>query len=156
MIIRKMTLDDLDAVNQLYTSVSSIHVKKRPDLFKMQSEQVYTEEVCTDVFEDEDAELIVAEEDGEVCGYAYYYFIYVEDDEIFTDKLTLRVNEICVSESHRHKGIGKKLMEYMRDVARERNCYDLTLFVYECNENAERFYENIGMQVRSSVMEWIV
>lgn len=54
------------------------------------------------------------------------------------------------------KGVGKKLYDYVLDYARESQCYNVTLNVWEGNGPAKRFYEKCGMQVQKTGMETVL
>ncbi|SMC82162.1 GNAT family N-acetyltransferase [Sporomusa malonica] len=54
------------------------------------------------------------------------------------------IENVVVSQKSRRLGIGKKLMSYIEDRARERNCY-FTMFTSTAKrKEAHAFYESIG------------
>ena len=69
---------------------------------------------------------------------------------------TLYVDDLCVSENARGRGIGQSLFEFAKRYAKEIGCYDLTLNVWEGNETARAFYEKVGMSVKETQMEIIL
>lgn len=76
--------------------------------------------------------------------------------ESLTDIVTLFVDDLCVSEKARGKGLGAKLYEYVVDFALKNGCYNVTLDVWSCNEQAVKFYEKCGMKVQKVIMEKIL
>ncbi len=59
---------------------------------------------------------------------------------------------IAVLESHRRRGIGTRLIEHARDVARKRGVGGVRLHVWEHNEAARKTYEALGFSTMSRVM----
>lgn len=57
------------------------------------------------------------------------------------DFTTLYIDDLCVDENSRGQHVGRKLYEYVLNYAREQGCYDVTLNVWEGNDNARAFYE---------------
>ena len=56
----------------------------------------------------------------------------------------------------RAKHIGTSLYEFVLDFAKKSGCYNLTLNVWACNENALRFYEKRGLKPQKIGMEVIL
>ena len=77
-------------------------------------------------------------------------------DNILTDVQTLYIDDLCVDENVRGLGVGRALYAYVRDFAKEQGCYNLTLNVWACNENALRFYEACGLKPQKIGMETIL
>ncbi|MDE6724476.1 MAG: GNAT family N-acetyltransferase, partial [Ruminiclostridium sp.] len=57
-----------------------------------------------------------------------------------------------VDERERHRGIGKKLFEGVKEYAKEMGCNAVQLGVNAENENARGFYEKIGLLPRTIIM----
>ena len=155
MNIRPMEKRDLAAANRLLSQVLEVHHQGRPDLFKTGCKK-YTDEELFVILEDESRPIFVAEEEGEVLGYAFCVFSEVKDNNILTDTKTLYIDDLCVDETARRGGVGKALYQYVRTYAKEQGCYNLTLNVWGCNHSAMGFYEAMGMTVQRTTMEQIL
>ena len=66
------------------------------------------------------------------------------------------IEDLCVHENCRGKGIGKKLYEFCVSLAKELGCYHLTLNVWHLNESAVKFYQKLGMSPLKTTMERIL
>ena len=75
---------------------------------------------------------------------------------MITDIKTLYIDDLCVDESLRGRGIGRELYEAALSLARESGCYNLTLNVWSCNPSAMRFYEAQGLVPQKVCMEKIL
>jgi ribosomal protein S18 acetylase RimI-like enzyme len=75
---------------------------------------------------------------------------------VLTDIKTLYIDDICVDENHRRKGVGEALYKYVVEYAKENNYYNITLNVWNCNPGAMKFYEAMGLKPLKVCMEQIL
>ncbi|HEY41008.1 MAG TPA: GNAT family N-acetyltransferase [Dehalococcoidia bacterium] len=88
-------------------------------------------------------ELIVAEEDGEVIGTMVLLIV----PNLSHHGLPWAVVENVVTDRRfQRKGIGRLMMEYAINRAREAGCYKLQLASSKTREDAHRFYESLGFE----------
>lgn len=92
---------------------------------------------------DKNNELIVAEIDGEIAGTLQLTFT---PSISFQGGKRTTVESVRVDEKFRGKGIGKELMLYAIERAREENCVFVQLTTNAEREEAHRFYENLGFK----------
>ena len=65
------------------------------------------------------------------------------------NRKVLMLDELCVHENHRCRGIGKQMMVDIRELALEWGCTDIQLGVYAQNSAAIDFYKKVGMTISS-------
>ncbi|WP_433368285.1 N-acetyltransferase family protein [Actinoplanes sp. CA-142083] len=98
-------------------------------------------------------ELIVAEQDGEIVATCQL---------TFTPGLSrggswrMTVEAVRVSAERRGGGIGRKLMAYAMDRARERNCRIVQLTTDKRRTEAHRFYESLGFTASHEGMKKVL
>lgn len=155
MEIRRAKEEDLEGVSKLLYQVLEVHHKGRPDIF-YGGVKKYTEEETLRIFENEKTPVFVAVEDGKVLGYAFCVDQQIKDSHILTDIRTLYIDDLCVDEKIRGKGIGKSLYQYVVDYAKRGGYYNLTLNVWSCNRSALAFYEKMGLVPQKIGMEKIL
>ena len=63
---------------------------------------------------------------------------------------------IVVDKEFRNKGIGKKLFEYITNLAKQNGISSVIVEVFAFNKDAIKFYQNIGMTARKIVYENIL
>lgn len=63
----------------------------------------------------------------------------------------LDIDSIGVDETYKNRDIGKKLLEYVKEYAKENDYTDLRLTVNEENNNAKHLYEQIGFKIKNIV-----
>lgn len=153
MRIRKAQEKDIERINDLLYQVCMIHHRGRPDLFRAGAKK-YTEEQLIGILHDEQTPVLAAvDDDDTLMGYAFCIFREVKGDNILMDLKSLYIDDLCVDERARGKGIGKALYEAVREFARENGCRSLTLNVWSCNPAAHAFYERCGFVPQKTVME---
>ncbi len=155
MIIRRAENKDLDGINKLLCQVLMVHHNGRPDIFKPNAKK-YKDNELLEIIADDKKPIFIAEEDGEVLGYAFCIFQQHIENNILTDIKTLYIDDLCVNEECRGKHIGSKLYEYVLDFAKNEGCYNVTLNVWACNESALKFYEKMGLEPQKIGMEKVL
>ena len=96
----------------------------------------WKEEQIRDAIDSENAIVLVAEEDGAVCGYAVLYFAGGDGE----------LESIAVKEECRGKGIGKCLLNALIDETVMKGNSRIFLEVREKNPAARKLYENAGFK----------
>ena len=91
-----------------------------------------------------------------MVGYGFCQIKTYENDPVMTDRTELYIDDLCVDESCRGKGVGKAVYNEILRYARMRKCYHVTLNVWACNESAMKFYESLGLKVQKIGMETIL
>ncbi len=86
------------------------------------------------------AETLLAEDGGQVVGYALFFPTY----STFRGRPGLYLEDLFVEPAHRGKGHGKALLAAVARLAVERGCGRLEWSVLNWNEPAIRFYRSVG------------
>lgn len=92
--------------------------------------------------------VVMAEWEGEVVGFAFYFFNY----STWQGRPGLYLEDLFVRPSHRGKGIGKALLVHLAGIAVRENCGRFVWQVLDWNEPAIEFYESLGARV---MHEWL-
>lgn len=154
MNIRRAVEKDLPALNRLLRQVLDVHCEGRPDIFRANTKK-YTDEELLVILKDDAAPVFVAEEMGEVLGYAFCVF-QIPKSHVLAPVKSLYIDDLCVDQTIRGKGVGRALYEHVLAFAKEQDCYNVTLNVWACNESAIRFYERLGLRPQKIGMETIL
>lgn len=153
--VRRAESGDLAVVNKLLYQVEDLHRVGRPDIFKP-GEKKYTDEQLLQIFKSELTPVFVAVEGDAVLGYVFCIVQQTVGAKCIFDHKTLYIDDLCVDESARGKGVGKILYDYAIDYARSIGCHNVTLHVWEKNPGARAFYEKMGMGVQQTTMEVVL
>ena len=120
IIIRRMTLADVPAVAALEAAAFALPWKEADFEFEMLQNPV--------------ARYLVAEEAGSILGFAGAHIILDEG----------HVTNVVVDEAHRGRGLGRRLMHSLMQLAANLGARYLTLEVRESNAQARSLYSALG------------
>jgi len=152
MEFRKAKKEDLSQVVEIMEQIQRLHEEARPEIFKSKTKEQIEQEAL-ELIEDEKEYVIIAVNDGEVCGILMCNLKDVKNHRNLKDSKSLWIDELGVNEKYRKLGIGKQLMKHAEELAKELKCKTITLNCWSFNENALRFYEKQGMVNQRIIME---
>jgi len=95
-------------------------------------------------FVDKNSVFFIAENDGEMIGYAKLQKNSGED--CVSDKNPIELQRLYVERKFHGAGIAAKLMEACFEEAKRQNFQTIWLGVWEYNFRAQKFYEKLGFQ----------
>jgi ribosomal protein S18 acetylase RimI-like enzyme len=154
-MIRFATERDIPRLGELLRQVALVHHNGRPDIFN--AGRKYDDRQLQDLLADPTRPILVAVDDADtVIGYCFGVYQHHPHDGVLTAIKTLYIDDLCVDETIRGRGIGRALYAAAVDMARENGCYNVTLNVWACNTSALRFYESLGMQQQKIGMEQVL
>lgn len=92
---------------------------------------------------DSNHRLIVAEKEGQVIGTLHLMFL---PSISFQGGLRAQIESVRVDKRCRNMGIGREMMEWAIDRARERGAHVAQLTTHLSRKDAHRFYERLGFK----------
>ena len=155
MTIRFACEKDIPQMLDLLLQVGEVHHQIRPDLFRAGA-QKYDEAALRRLLKTSDRPILAAEEDGKMVGYAFCILQITKDDPVLCDRRVLYIDDLCVDENHRGRGIAGALYRRSLELAKELSCDAVTLNVWCGNDSAMAFYQKQGMKPRNITMESIL
>ena len=155
MEVTRAKQEDMPKILELLNEVLEIHHKIRPDIF-MPGKTKYTNEMLKRMINDDNNPIYVAREDNEVLGYAFCELKEVPFSTTMVPFKSLFIDDLCVDQNIRSKGVGKALFEHVKKEAKRLGCYEVTLNVWEGNDSAIAFYKKMDMKVKEYQMEYIL
>lgn len=85
------------------------------------------------------ANFLIAEEQNRVIGYLAFYKNQ--------NAMELYITSLCVSNTHRGKGIGKKLLDHLCNIGLSEGYSNISLEVRKNNKNAFGFYKKMQFEI---------
>lgn len=152
MMIRRAREEDIPALQSLLGQVLEVHHEARPDIFKAKGSKFSDPQLRHLLRDDHKPIFVYEDEAGRVLGHLFL-IIEERDSAIFEPRKTLFIDDLCVDEAARGLKIGQKLYQFALDFAKEQDCYNMTLHVWNANAGAYRFYEKRGMTPQYTQME---
>ena len=155
MTIRFACEQDIPAMIDLLQQVGEVHHQIRPDLFRPGA-QKYDRAALQRLLAVKDRPILIAEEEGVVGGYCFCILQVTENDPVLCDRRVLYIDDLCVDEGVRGKGVAQALYEGALALGKELDCDAVTLNVWCGNDRAMKFYEKSGLKPQKVGMEVIL
>ena len=153
MHIRAAVIEDIEKILELEKQVFDIHFNARPDRIKKIPANY---DRVKSIIESNDSKIFVAINDKDVLGYCTICIRSIKDHVMLHDMINIVIDDMCIDENQRNKGIGKFFFEEVKNFAKNTGAKNIELNVWEFNENAIKFYEKIGMKTITRKMEFKV
>ena len=154
MIVRRAENRDIPAILGLLKQVNEVHAKARPDIFKLTTK--YNAEEVEAIIADKNTPVFVGGQNGKIAGYAMCRVLEHRGEKLLADIKTLYLDDLCVDEDMRGRGVGSEIFSHVLAFAKDSGCYNLTLNVWACNPAAETFYKKCGLLAQRTTMEKIL
>lgn len=151
--IRQLTINDFDAVNDIFMQMQALHVTHRPDLYRK-----IEKPTCTRAWDYESSLknnsilMLGAEDAGKIVGFCMVEMRQPEGKAL-VPCISAHIRNLAVHENHRRKGIATALYKEAVRCAKAHGAVRIDLKVYSFNEAAIAFYQSLGMTVQSYTME---
>ena len=106
------------------------------------SDEVVADEatIYNSIFVEKAAEVVFAEEDGVVIGFALFFHTF----STFVGRKGLYLEDLFIIPEKRGLGYGKAILKYLANIAVERNCGRMEWICLDWNAPSLAFYRSIG------------
>lgn len=152
MEIRFAQCQDIPGILKLLLQVGQVHHQIRPDIFRSGA-QKYTAAELEVILTDPKRPVFAAVEGPQLLGYAFCIHRDYDGTGASTCRKELYIDDVCVDEAFRGRGIATALLKQVYTYAQAQHCTFVTLNVWNGNESARRFYEHMGLTTRNTTME---
>lgn len=162
IFIRRATDEDIPSILELLEYILQLHHSGRPDIFKSEDSK-YSEEELKSILKNDKTPVFVAvvNKDSDrntdykstVLGYAFCIEKEIQENASLLHRKYLYLDDICVSEKCRGKGVGGRLMDAVKEYCMKIGASSLELNVWGFNKSAISFYEHLGFKTQKSIME---
>jgi len=138
-------VSDYDDILILKRQVHEFHHKNRPDFYK-NIHSPFDKDEFENILKNQDSEIYVIEFDRKICGYAFIKIIKFKDNPLINDHDRFYIDDICIEQSLRKKGLGKIIMIELENECKSKGLKYMDLTVWNFNDKALDFYRNFGMK----------
>ena len=147
--IRYAESQDYSQVEMIMQQVQDMHVNWRPDIYK-RGDFVLPPEIFDRAVQNK--EFIVAETADKIVGMLFFMIRHIENSNQVTRDV-LYIDAMAVAEGYRGQGVGHSLLEFARQIRKQRNLDGIELVVNAKNLEAKAMYEKYGFTEKSINME---
>ena len=143
--IRPAAPDDAEPIRVLLHTLDVLHAERIPHLFQIPPDK--TRHLSHVHHSLKDGHHFVALLEDQLIAYINLEIKKVDKDYPFLKKRCFgMIGELIVHPDFQKLGVGKKLVQAAEGFARARGAEDIRLQVYGFNENAHRFYQQLGYE----------
>ena len=134
MDIRFAREDELERINELRKQVNDVHVQGKPEVFKPGFSEELQNYIYS-IWQDPEQEIVVADKDGELCGFAILHHIYKPENPFM---------------------YVRDFLDFIKKYAKENGYKRIELNMWEFNRDALAFYEAAGFETFRRYMEMFI
>ncbi len=139
--IRKAVREDSPRLAELYTELEKDAVYYQPEHFVLSGGAA---RLTDEMFDGEGQAMFVAEEGGEVIGFAHVLLLKAKPVPCLRPQTNIYLQDLIVTESCRSRGIGGLLMSEVKKYGIESGADFLRTQVFPMNRDGLRFYMRNG------------
>lgn len=144
-MIRNLTINDYEAVNNIISDLHKMHVEKRPD-FYLENEFPITLKEYKSLLKNKEKISIAFVVNNKIAGIC----LATIKNRI---KKSVYIDDIYVLSEYRHQGIATKLFEQIKEISKDIAAKRIDLTVWQFNKGAFDFYKSLGMKEQRIVLE---
>ncbi|MDK9736970.1 GNAT family N-acetyltransferase [Vibrio sp. D404a] len=153
MRIRAAKVADIQFILLLSEQINRQHHQGAPHVFSPPEQaEDGAEAYWLGLMLEPDGHFLVAEENDQIVAFLVGKITQNSGVSFIQDHKVARVNTIVVGEDAQGYGLGKKLMRAFNQWAQANGATELRLEVMEFNQDAQRFYQSLGMVTQSRIM----
>jgi len=150
MIIRNANINDERRIAILFSEENCHHYNLQPHIFnKLNENEILPKNWLINIINDKTKYLYVAELDDKLVGLILFSENLI-DDKLYKQKKYINIDEIIVSSHYRNKGIGKNLIEIVKQHAKKIKTESIRLEVWENNLDAITFYKKTILKLKNT------
>lgn len=143
MKIRRAYIEDSENnLLNLYQELEEYHYNNRPEIFKKSNIKELKQELVGKI-----NDIIVIEEKGRIQAFA----IYTTKDRM--SQKVLFIEQVIVDKKSRNKGYLKELINYIKKIAKERECSRIEVCCWKFNTKAKEIYKHLGFKKQRTIYE---
>lgn len=150
MITIKETTD-ADFLAELNREVQEHHHKMYPEIFRPYVKEEIAKAIKK-MLGGREAKAFVAYEDDKPAAYALIFISRFNQNAFQHARSAMQVDQFAVLNEFRRKGVGKKLMEFLVELAKKEKLTRIDLNHWEKNEEAKQFFGKSGFVYYNSRM----
>lgn len=150
MLIRKATMDDVEALRVMYLELEKDGVKYQPEHFVVGYRD---DNFFESIFKSESQDILVAETDSKVVGFSHVMLLKQKNIACLKPQTVVYIQDLDVLKEMRSQGIGTLLMNASKEYGIEHGADFIRTQVFPQNTDGIRFYERNGFREMMKTIE---
>jgi GNAT superfamily N-acetyltransferase len=149
---RIATVDDALSMCELGQLLNAVHHAARPDIYAPATEEFFRDLPHWSRLFEKPGHVAFIAHVGEQPAAFITASLSASSGPLMQPQNVVRIGSVCVAEQYSGKGIGRGLMDRVKNWAIEQHAQDLRLTVWPFNTRAARMYAEFGFEHRASEM----
>ncbi len=149
---REGAIEDYDRLGLVVHEAEVFHRQALPEVFRKPPERFPPRSLYYTLITAAESTVLVAEREAELVGFVTIRVDEAPDDPILTPRRFAMVDLLAVRREQQHRGIGQALMGAAHSWAHKQGVAEVMLNVWEFNQHAIGFYEELGYTTASRLM----
>ena len=150
--IRKAKTEDLARLEELYRELEEDAVLYQPEHFVFSPAGTRSKQM-KDFLDSDIQAMFVAEDDGEVIGFAHVVLIKAKKVPCLKPETSLYLQDLVVTAEYRSRGIGTILLNEAKKYGKDNGADFFRTQVFPQNTDGMRFYERNGFSTKMITIE---
>ena len=150
--IREVNIDDYEDLCKIYAELDEHHRLNHPELFIKPDGYERAREYISEVIDDNDKALFVAEIESKIVGFSECYILKSSNFPVIKKREWIQLDNIAVRRDYQNCHIGSLLLKRVVEWAEFKQINRIELKVYSFNKNAIEFYEVKGFKELNRTM----
>lgn len=150
--VRRAERSDVPQMIPLLEQLDAWHRENYPERFRKHIDGGRTPHNLIKEMVDPSAEYWLAVKSGKVLGVAYFMHRQLPSNPLVIPNDYLLLDMLVVDERYRRKGVGKLLVDQAKKRAQEEGYPRVVIKVYEANQEAIGFYQELGYETEMRKM----
>lgn len=150
--IREASITDYNVLSEIFSELDELHRINHPELYVKPDNIPRTPEYISELINNEDMALFVAETDSKVIGLAECRILASSDFPIFKKRKWVQLDSLAVKAEYKNCHAGSLLLKRVIEWSRQKKINRIELNVFAFNEGAVKFYSNKGFKDLSRKM----
>jgi len=150
--IREAIINDYKDLCELYVELDEHHRLNHPELFIKPDDSPRAEEYISEIIDDDNKILFIAELESKIIGFAECYILKSSSFPVIKKREWIQLDNIAVKRDYKNHKIGSLLLEKVIEWAKFKEINRIELKVYSFNKNAIEFYSKKGFKDLSKTM----
>lgn len=150
MLVRKATMNDIEALRVLYSELEQDGVKYQPEHFVTGCRD---DAFFREIIDSDNQDILVAENDSGVVGFSHVMILRQKDIACLRPQTAVYIQDMDVLTGMRNQGIGTLLMKASKEYGMAHGADFIRTQVFPQNAEGLRFYEKNGFREMMKTME---
>ena len=142
--VRVATIDDFYGISEVFEEADLLHSQALPEIFRATEAPARSKAYISERIAGENSVFLLAESGNRIIGVLHITIMETPEWPILVPRRYGIIHDLVVRRDYQRLGVGRLLMEKAHGWAMEKDVTQVELTVWEFNEGAIAFYEELG------------